>query len=64
VLDDVEFVLFEKNADGEVVERKYQGAWLIVDKQWLPGVVMHNPTNQASPQAPKGKFGFHSGLSL
>jgi hypothetical protein len=35
VLDDVEFVLFEKNADGEVVERKYRGAWLIVDNGYL-----------------------------
>ena len=36
ILSDVEFVLLEKNRNtGEVFERKYRGAWIIVDNGYL-----------------------------
>jgi DDE superfamily endonuclease len=34
-LDDVEFNLFERDSDGNVVSVKYQGAWLMVDNGYL-----------------------------
>ena len=33
--DDVVFELLERNADGQIVTRRYKGAWLIVDNGYL-----------------------------
>ena len=35
ILQDVEFVLLEKGANGEVIEVTYRGAWLLVDNGYL-----------------------------
>jgi hypothetical protein len=35
ILNDLEFELFEKNENGEVVTAKYQGCWLLVDNGYL-----------------------------
>jgi hypothetical protein len=35
VLDDVEFVLLEEDESGNIVERTYKGAWLVVDNGYL-----------------------------
>ena len=35
ILQDVKFSLFEHNANGEIVQRHYTGAWLIVDNGYL-----------------------------
>jgi hypothetical protein len=34
-LDDSEFEVYERAADGTIVTGKYNGAWLIVDKDYL-----------------------------
>jgi len=35
VLDDLEFELYEYDEEGNVVKRKYRGAWLLVDNGYL-----------------------------
>jgi hypothetical protein len=35
ILQDVEFVLLEKGANGEVIEVTNRGAWLLVDNGYL-----------------------------
>ena len=35
LLDDVQFILYDTDEDGEVVEVLYQGAWLIVDNGYM-----------------------------
>ena len=35
LLEDAEFTLFERDSNGNIVERRYKGAWLIVDNGYL-----------------------------
>jgi hypothetical protein len=50
ILNDVEFSLWEKNHDGQVVEAKYKGAWLIVDNGYLNWAVTVPPLKVSSDQ--------------
>ena len=50
ILNDVEFSLWEKNHDGQVVEAKYKGVWLIVDDGYLNWAVTVPPLKVSSDQ--------------
>ena len=50
-LDDLEFVLLERNTDGQVVECKYKGAYLIADNGYLAWSCTIPPIKSSSSEA-------------
>ena len=45
ILSDFEFTLYEREAVGNIIERKYMGCWFIVDNGYIPWTTSVPPLN-------------------